>query len=686
MDWQARRLPFHTRDMVLTMMLAMAAACLSDPSGSFANRLVLGPEALAFEALGDSARVSVAEFAAGGTALPTPVVEYASGASAVVEIDSTGLVVSRGNGVTWIIARSTSGAIDSSPVTVVQQPAAMVAAGDTLQFHALGAELPLGALVVDRLGAPIVGLHLEYVMADTSIAGVTGDGRVIARRNGTTIAQISGVGESLSVVIHVEQIPVRVVLVTDTIRFVALGEPSTATGIAVDSLDHPVVAAGVSNLTVLDTAVLAVLDSVTVRSKQNGQTEIRFSVGGLPVKQQAVVTQVPETIIATFPDTLPIVSIDPDSLVPIQCEVQDRNGFAIPIEPSVDPSSSARWTGTTCHDLHGQHSGIDTLVLRAGAVTTSVPLALALRPVVSAPLGQFLAVDSLPVGARPWAPTLLRNATGELELYVTGYVSDSTDPNHDRGHLHRLRSLDGGLTFQYEGIALQRDDSLCTLTGSGIENIAIVPRSDGPGWRMYYAAGSFGCYGWQVFSAVSVDRQSWTKEIGVRLSNGGAVPPDAPVTPPWPVGEGMVVEPLEGIGWRMLVGGYRHLETPEDKFHIIEWRSTDQLTWTYVGPVLTTDDLPQAGQRSVYSPTIREFSPGLWRMIMTADNLRDPGGRSRLWSAVSTDKTHWVLEGELIGAEGTNLYYSTLVDELLVFLRADVGQPRRLASVTVAMP
>jgi hypothetical protein len=45
-----------------------------------------------------------------------------------------------------------------------------------------------------------------------------------------------------------------------------------------------------------------------------------------------------------------------------------------------------------------------------------------------------------------------------------------------------------------------------------------------------------------------------------------------------------------------------------------------------------------------------------------------------------------VLEGELIGAEGTNLYYSTLVDDLLVFLRADVGQPRRLASVTVAMP
>jgi hypothetical protein len=73
-------------------------------------------------------------------------------------------------------------------------------------------------------------------------------------------------------------------------------------------------------------------------------------------------------------------------------------------------------------------------------------------------------------------------------------------------------------------------------------------------------------------------------------------------------------------------------------------------------------------------------------MIVTADNLRDPGGRSRLWSAVSTDKVHWRLEGELMGAVGTDLYYSSLVDNLLVFVRLDAGQPRRLAFATVDMP
>lgn len=136
----------------------------------------------------------------------------------------------------------------------------------------------------------------------------------------------------------------------------------------------------------------------------------------------------------------------------------------------------------------------------------------------------------------------------------------------------------------------------------------------------------------------------------------------------------------------MLVGGYRRDQPPEDKFHVVEWRSTDQLHWTYVGPVLTTDQLPAAGQRSAYSPTIREFAPGLWRMLFTADDLNVAGGRSRIWSAVSTDQTQWQLEGELLGEVGTDLFYATLVDDRLVFVRKEAAQNQRLATATVTMP
>src|ERR1041384_5536774 len=210
--------------------------------------------------------------------------------------------------------------------------------------------------------------------------------------------------------------------------------------------------------------------------------------------------------------------------------------------------------------------------------------------------------------------------------------------------------------------------------------------SDAPGWRMYYSAGSFGCYGWQVFSAVSTDERTWTKEPGIRLSNGGNPPPAPRNTPPWPAGEGMVTEQLPSGDWRMIVSTYEHLLPVENKFQVTEWRSSNQIDWTYVRTALSTRDLPSAGQRSVYSPTIREFAPGLWRMIVTADDLNVPGGRSRLWSVVSTDKTSWQLEGELLSTAGVNYFYSTLVDDRLVTVRGNDLRTRRLTTTTIQMP
>ena len=243
-----------------------------------------------------------------------------------------------------------------------------------------------------------------------------------------------------------------------------------------------------------------------------------------------------------------------------------------------------------------------------------------------------------------------------------------------------------GHAFRYDGVVLQHDNDVCAPQGSGIENVNIVPRSDGPGWRMFFAAGSFTCYGWQVFSAVSVDERSWTKEPGVRLTNGGTLPPAAPVYAPWPVGEGMVTEQLPSGEWRMMVGGYEQILPYEDKFQIVEWRSQDQLNWSYSGPVLTTRDMPVGGQGTIYSPTIREIAPGLWRMIFSGDDRKQPGWRGRIWSAVSTDKQAWQMEGELMGSPETKLWYASLVDDLLIFIREDKGGQRRLATATIVMP
>jgi hypothetical protein len=73
-------------------------------------------------------------------------------------------------------------------------------------------------------------------------------------------------------------------------------------------------------------------------------------------------------------------------------------------------------------------------------------------------------------------------------------------------------------------------------------------------------------------------------------------------------------------------------------------------------------------------------------MFVTADDLNLVGGRSRIFSAVSTDRVAWQFETELLGGVGTNLYYSALVNDRLYFLRQDAGELRQVAFVTLAMP
>ena len=146
----------------------------------------------------------------------------------------------------------------------------------------------------------------------------------------------------------------------------------------------------------------------------------------------------------------------------------------------------------------------------------------------------------------------------------------------------------------------------------------------------------------------------------------------------------MVVDQLPSGEYRMIVGSFEHTDPPpSDTWQITEWRSPDQLNWTYTGPVLTTRDMPTGAQGSIYSPTIVAIAPGLWRMIFTADDRHSDTFRSALWSAVSTDKKNWQLEGEVMGALRTDLYYASLAGNHLYLLRQDEDGLVRLGVATI---
>jgi hypothetical protein len=465
------------------------------------------------------------------------------------------------------------------------------------------------------------------------------------------------------------------------VHFGAIGDTVVLPVHAIDEEGNVVPAEGVRMVS-RNSSVVVVNDQGIARSKGNGVTNIvAFAADGGVDSVRVTVLQATDSLLVSVGVSQPIISLPAGATLPISCRTYDRAGALVPATTTVT-SASGLVTGTDCHSVHVLASGFDTLTVGDGSHQSVVPLVIAILPSLATDPSLPLPVDSLPSGVLPWAPTLYRDSQGELELYFTGYVADPTSVTGARGSLHRLVSTDD-LHFAYSGVALRSADSVCHPEGTGIENIAIVPRAEAAGWRMFYAAGGYDCYGWQVFSAVSNDERTWVKEAGARISNGGKLPPFPPVTVPWPSGEGMVVDRLDSGAWRMLVGAYEHVAPQENKFQIIEWDSPDQLSWRYVGPVLTTREVGTNAHRSVYSPAVQEITPGLYRMFFTGDNLDVRGGRSRLYTAVSRDKAKWQIEGELLADPNTDYFYSTLVDNLLVFIRQPVGQDRALGMVLV---
>ena len=662
----------------------LGTACLNDPAAPAAYRLEVRPDTIRFVALRDTVRPLILEHH--GSVGPTPlfIATYEILDTSIARASTTGLITSRGDGSTRLVVRSPYGATDTAVVIVSQAFARLRALRDTVTLRALDAVQPLEVVALDPLGSVIQDAALQYDVLDTAIATVTGFGEVRSRANGITTVMATRNDQSAAIIVRVAQRVAEISIATDTIRFTALGQTIVVPAQPVDSLGHPVNAVPTS-IVVSDTTIVGV-DSLFLRAKQTGVARVQVVAGGLTSSQVALVSQVPDRITAGFADSAMIQSVTRDSLIPVTCRILDSDGFEIPGDPDVAPSSAGHWSGSTCQTLRIRSSGLDTLRFTSGGLSVSLPVVLAVRPIVGAVAP--LVIDSLPSNTTPWAPSARRNSLGQVEVYFAGYSTVADSTGHRPANLYRLVS-DDGQNFRYDGLVLPHDPNYCDPNGSGIENIDIVPRSDGPGWRMFYAGGSFDCYGWQVFSAVSTDERVWTKESGVRVSNGGSLPPNPPAPARWPAGEGISTDQLPDGSWRMTVGTYEPLTPPEDKFQVTEWHSADQLSWTYVRSLVTTAQLPPEGQRSAYSPTLSEVAPGLWRMFFTADNLNESGGRSRLWSAVSTDRVHWFVEGEILGEPGINYLYCALVGERLFTLQAPQGplvNSTTLASVTIQMP
>src|SRR5437588_896186 len=332
-----------------------------------------------FDALGDTIHVGAAVFDSLGAPVVREAVAYSAGDSSVVTIGLTGLVTSKGNGSTWIHAKAVDGVADSVRILVAQQVVRVVAKRDALVFAALQAAVAVQATPVDRLGSPVATAALTYASQAPSVATVDANGAIRALANGSTVVTASSGTDSVSVVVHVAQRPVRIVVPADTVRFVALGDTQAFEVTAVDSLGSSLTNMGVS-LRVADTSVADQADSVTLRSRGNGATVAALTVGGIATQVAIVVNQVPVSMTAAVTYGNPVLTLPVGASLPMSCQALDRNGSVIPQDPTFVGSVHGTVTGSRCGDTRVQRSGYDTLFFALGPTHARVPVIVATSP------------------------------------------------------------------------------------------------------------------------------------------------------------------------------------------------------------------------------------------------------------------------------------------------------------------
>jgi hypothetical protein len=642
------------------------------------------PSALQIDALGDTLDLTVTQTDSLNAPVTGAAISFGSSDTSVASVTSSGRVISHRNGTTWVSARSPDGPADSITITVSQRVALVRSNSESILFESLTAQSRLELTILDRLGSVIASAVPTYSVEDSTIASVDSTGTAMARKNGSTRV-VASVGRLEAIVgVTVSQQPKELRLGQDTIRFDALGDSALVSGVVVDSLGWAVPPPGQTlTVTSVDSSVVALESGVWVHARRNGIATLAVEAPGVRADQSVLVSQVATTVTASLTFPKPIVTIERGALLPITCVALDRNGNLLDSQSTVRAERGTVTSGS-CDSSLVVHSGLDTLVVSMHGVVQRIPVTIAVTPIRSSRLGDFVVFDSFPsVGTSAWGLSARQNSHGEMEIYFSAYTALPDSTGYTRSDLHRAVWL-GGLQFRYDGVVLTHEAPICDQQGMGLEHVVILPRAEQAGWRMLYSAGSFLCWGFQVFSAVSDDERTWVKEPGVRLANGSV----SGEWPPWPVGEGMAALRTPNGDWQLIVGGFEHVTSPSaDEWQITEWRSADQLNWEYTGTVLTTRDMPPEGAGTIFGPSIREISPGLWRMVFSGDNRRSGSPyRSRLWSAVSTDRQSWQLEGELMGDTGSDLFYAGIVNDFLIYLRRDGEGDVRVAMATVLMP
>ena len=216
------------------------------------------PDSVAFAAIGDTVQLVAEAFDANGHGVAGAVVEWSSGDTAVMGVDSVGVVTAVGNG-TATVAAGSGGVSGQAVVTVEQVVAEVRVLPDSVTFAAIGDTVRLVAEAMDANGHGVAGAVVEWSSGDTAVARVDRAGLVTAMSNGTSTVTAGSGGIMAKAAITVGQVVAQVRVTPDSVAFAAIGDTARLVAEVKDANGQGV-AGAVVEWSSSDTAV-AVVDS-----------------------------------------------------------------------------------------------------------------------------------------------------------------------------------------------------------------------------------------------------------------------------------------------------------------------------------------------------------------------------------------------------------------------------------------
>lgn len=241
--------------------------------------ITVAPISLTFGTLGRSRTLTPLVRDARGVAIAGAAVSWTSRAPAVASVGTDGAVTAIAPGTTRIVA--TSGSVRDSALVEVTPVVATITVPSGVTFASLGDTATLAATPRDSGGATVVGVVPAWSSADTSVATVTSEGRVTARRNGTTSALVAAGGINAAVPVTVAQVATRLQLRPDSLVLLAITAQATLTDSVTDARGNPVAGATVL-FSSTDPLVASIVPSTrTVIATGPGVALIIATSGGL---------------------------------------------------------------------------------------------------------------------------------------------------------------------------------------------------------------------------------------------------------------------------------------------------------------------------------------------------------------------------------------------------------------------